>query len=72
MNLFMRLVGLLLCGLLCESVKTLGEYHNRNMNYTITMRNCHWMADYEGEMRAMKRGKIEGKVAKQTRNSAVA
>lgn len=25
MNLFMRLVGLLLCGLLCESVKTLGK-----------------------------------------------
>lgn len=25
MNLFIRLLGLLLCGLLCESVKTLGK-----------------------------------------------
>lgn len=37
MNLFMRLVGLLLCGLLCESVKTLGEYHE----WTLANRNRH-------------------------------
>lgn len=31
MNLFIRLLGLLLCGLICESVKTLGKHQSERL-----------------------------------------